>query len=618
PTFARGGTLGFVFSDDGCNAIKGDADGNTYLAGTYAGTFAFGDGIPSASSSADNGYVAKVNPNGSLGWVRLLTGNGSVKAVGVVVDGSGNVTVAGTFTGTSVDVEGATLTGAAPTAVTTFMASYTAAGVYRWGFALGGSGTASMTATDLELDLTSSFQTRFVLSGNFSGTVEFDPTSGQDIRSSGQSLRNGFLIRITDTGASFGYGGGLSLAGTDDIEPLAVTSRPDGYALVGHFRGEANFDPNGPFVITTNAVGGTDGFIARYTPALRLSWAVGLGSFNADAVRDVVFEPGGTVYVAGDFTGTVDFDPGAGSETRTSNQTSAQTDAFIAEYSASGGFGFVRQIGGPGADRGQSVARTADGNVHVGGYFSTGSAQLDGTSPLLEGVVRLPDRADVFRVSFQPPAANNAAVAPKAILGGAFDSSTGSMRTTLLSGGSLPNAQPFNQAPWNYTGSETATSFPSGTVDWVLVCLRTSVDPSTQAGCRAGLLLDDGRIRDLNGTNPLNFSTVPAGDYYVVVYHRNHIPTLSAQATTLNGSGPVVDLTQANGFFDTNGQVEVTAGVWALWPGDADADGQVTARDALVVTQNTGQTGYLAGDLDLNAQVNVTEIVSVWIEANGQ
>ncbi|MEM6337858.1 MAG: hypothetical protein AAF752_14905, partial [Bacteroidota bacterium] len=30
PTFARGGTLGFVFSDDGCNAIKGDADGNAY------------------------------------------------------------------------------------------------------------------------------------------------------------------------------------------------------------------------------------------------------------------------------------------------------------------------------------------------------------------------------------------------------------------------------------------------------------------------------------------------------------------------------------------------------------------------------------------------------------
>src|SRR5690606_20115319 len=38
---------------------------------------------------------------------------------------------------------------------------------------------------------------------------------------------------------------------------------------------------------------------------------------------------------------------------------------------------------------------------------------------------------------------------------------------------SVPSAQPYNIAPWNYTGTENNSSMPANTVDWVLIELRS-------------------------------------------------------------------------------------------------------------------------------------------------
>ena len=102
--------------------------------------------------------------------------------------------------------------------------------------------------------------------------------------------------------------------------------------------------------------------------------------------------------------------------------------------------------------------------------------------------------------------------------------------------GSVPNNQPFNTDPWSYPGTETASiTVGSDIVDWVLVELRTGDTPSTATTVvetKAALLKSDGTIVDADGFTNLNFD-VPSGDYYIVIYHRNHLPIMTPTAISL-------------------------------------------------------------------------------------
>ena len=107
--------------------------------------------------------------------------------------------------------------------------------------------------------------------------------------------------------------------------------------------------------------------------------------------------------------------------------------------------------------------------------------------------------------------------------------------------------QPYNIAPWNYTGKESVSWDPyffknnPSIVDWVLLQLRTATipgNPSTATNIiaqRAAFLKSDGTIVDLDGTNHVSFSGITHGSYYIVVKHRNHLAVMSADLVELKG-----------------------------------------------------------------------------------
>jgi hypothetical protein len=97
-----------------------------------------------------------------------------------------------------------------------------------------------------------------------------------------------------------------------------------------------------------------------------------VGDVGAEVLTDMVVDPSGGIYLTGSFSGTADFDPGAGVAARTSL---GSTDVFVAKYSG-GAFVWVAQIGGTGAERVTSLARDAAGNLYLGGAFQ-GSTDFD-------------------------------------------------------------------------------------------------------------------------------------------------------------------------------------------------------------------------------------------------
>lgn len=108
-------------------------------------------------------------------------------------------------------------------------------------------------------------------------------------------------------------------------------------------------------------------------PANPPALALRIGGTGVDNLTDVVTDGLGNIYVAGSFSGVVDFDPGTGI---TSLVSLGSSDAFVASYSAAGNLLWVSRLGGDGTETASALARNAAGNLIVGGGF-TGATDFD-------------------------------------------------------------------------------------------------------------------------------------------------------------------------------------------------------------------------------------------------
>nr|MBA3664743.1 SBBP repeat-containing protein [Bacteroidota bacterium] len=95
-------------------------------------------------------------------------------------------------------------------------------------------------------------------------------------------------------------------------------------------------------------------------------WAKRIGGTSVDNGNSIAVDASGNVYTTGCFADTVDFDPGPGTYTLT---TDGSFDAFISKIDAAGNFVWAKKTGGPGTQMGQAITLDAFGNVYTTGYF---------------------------------------------------------------------------------------------------------------------------------------------------------------------------------------------------------------------------------------------------------
>ena len=206
----------------------------------------------------------------------------------------------------------------------------------------------------------------------------------------------------------------------------------------------------------------------------------------------------------------------------------------------------------------------------------------------------------------------------KFFLEGAY--STGSLTTTLNSLGYLPLTQPYSNSPWNYLGTE---SVPSGffvthsdIVDWVLIELRTDTSSNTVVERRAGFLLNSGVVVNINGSSPLYFEQFK-GNYYLVLYHRNHISILSSNPLYLDYVSSQYDFTDSQSkALGVNPMVNFGDGNFGAYTGDTDANGTVSAADRSNAWNQRNIIGYFGADVDLNGTVNAADRSMIWNNRN--
>ena len=167
-----------------------------------------------------------------------------------------------------------------------------------------------------------------------------------------------------------------------DKKSIAVDAEGNVYTA-GCFSGKVDFDPGpGEYFLSsadTTPVGtaAEDMFISKFDAAGSLIWAKQMSSEYYSRSNSLAIDAQGNVYTIGEFTGTVDFDPGAGTFYLTSDFYSF--DMFISKLDQCGNFVWAKQIGGITNDHvyGNSIALNASGYLYITGNFDGNAVDFD-------------------------------------------------------------------------------------------------------------------------------------------------------------------------------------------------------------------------------------------------
>lgn len=217
----------------------------------------------------------------------------------------------------------------------------------------------------------------------------------------------------------------------------------------------------------------------------------------------------------------------------------------------------------------------------------------------------------------------------KIFLQGVYSSSLGRHKDVAPAWSAVLNAhalnQPFAGAPFNYSGTEsvpsgffTSTAATSDIVDWILLELRDPTVPSTLVATKAAFVREDGMIVGMDGVSNPSFAGVPAGNYHLVVRHRNHLAIRTSSPVAVDISPALYDFTtgqsmafQDGGITTNAAMASLTDGVFGLWGGDANGNNNIRFEglendsDALLVAALLGNQALVLKDVYNKADLNL-------------
>ncbi len=349
------GQLGGISEDVGVY-VTHDPNGNVYSTGYFSSTVDLdpGTGTYTLTSSSIDTYLSKLDPNGNFSWALQVSGSSFIYPTRVKTDNDGNVYLAGRFVD-SVFFDMDTLVAVNGFNYDMFLAKYSPNGDCIWVKPFQGSGDKSMLGLAIDGE-------NIYCMGTFYETMDFDPGPGTENHTSlGQS--DSFLIKLDTAG---NYKWGQRFGGTDFDGAGFPEIRGKHIYFLGSLFGTADVEP-GPGTTLLSSAGSVDGYVAKIDTSGNMIWAknVVAGNFSG-YVSSIVLDESENVYLAGDFQGTADFNPGTDINLMSSSD---MLDIYITRLDSAGNYSWSKRIGGGNHDQCYAMCIDDNGFLYLTGEF---------------------------------------------------------------------------------------------------------------------------------------------------------------------------------------------------------------------------------------------------------
>lgn len=336
--------------------VATDGTGNIVLVGTFSGTMTVGTGATALTSAGGTDvFVIRLTPAGVVRWARRFGGAGNDSASAVAAQDSGEIL----FTG---EMGGGVDFGGGPVAGTAYVTKLNSCGSHVWSKGFGAI-PQQPTSWTRPLDVAVNASGTIVLGGAQSGAVDY---GAGNILSTGVDNVGPFVQTLGADGSYlWGYGGATDATNWMDATHGVAIDDAGNVAVAGDHRfalwmGGCHTSATSPY---------SDMFVMKFTSAGACAWATSFGASDGQAFDkgyDVAFGPTGEVLAAGrlDAPGTI-------------GGTALPLGDFLVSLSSAGAVSWARTMGAMTTISG--IAADATGNVLVGGTFS-GTLNVGGSN----------------------------------------------------------------------------------------------------------------------------------------------------------------------------------------------------------------------------------------------
>lgn len=309
-------SIGGVGADLFGSDIESDALGNTYSVGFFTGTVDFDPGAGVFNLSSQGGtdiFVLKLDSKGSFVWAkRIGSAGGNADAAAVSLDTYGNIYFTGDFKKT-VDFEPGTgnyVLNSSGVNFNSYVCKIDTAGKFLWAKAFVGNYTMSHGRS-----VTAAANGGVCVSGSFQGVMDFDPGLGVfEITQKGDE--DIYFVRL-DASGNFVWAKNIGGSLFTYCYSIAFDNTGNLYST-GGFDIPINFNPDTATQFSLTPKGTRDIFILKLDTAGNFVWVknIGGGGVSVGVPRIVCAE--NEIYIAGSFSGTVNFNLNGGSNNVTS------------------------------------------------------------------------------------------------------------------------------------------------------------------------------------------------------------------------------------------------------------------------------------------------------------
>jgi hypothetical protein len=364
--------IGGIYGDFG-SSITFDHSGNLLTTGAFSDIVDFDPDIGVDTLVGNTGplyssiFVMKNKASdGSYIWAKSFSGQPGVRNNGqsrdIVSDQDNNIYVLGDFSG-SFDFDPSNNTNIlqATGISDAFINKLTSQGDFISVITFKGSSITTPEAMAIDS------KNNLLTIGSFNGTVDFNPSMIDTFELSTNSNAGGdvFINKLHSSGT---FKWATSLPCTDYAVGKSIAiDKNDNIYLAGYYKGTLDLDPGfSTFNVTSN--GDYDIFIVKLDSLGNFIWGKTIGGSDNDNCSTIVADQNGSIYISGQYSSTVDFDPGSSNQSITSN---GKLDLYVCKLSATGGLNWVYSEGGPYTDVSEKIALDHLGNVYYGGWFGS-------------------------------------------------------------------------------------------------------------------------------------------------------------------------------------------------------------------------------------------------------